>query len=557
MPEGETLLPREGEPERETPAGEAPEEESSPEESQDPAPTEEDQPLPEGEPSEESPPTVETPQEEPTLITIDKYVLGKKIGEGAVGAVYKASDTTKPGETFAFKISNDTIDNNVGQFQREVAILLGSKQEFQHPHLVQVLDAGIHEKKPWLVREYIDGQDLDSLLEEKSQAGEFISTAYGLDILIQIADALKYCHDHTIIHRDLKPGNVLITPGDQVKITDFGLSTVKSSSLTHTLVASLSQTNPEAVGTFEYMSPNQRKGGKPVSQDDLFAFGTLLYKMFTNQLPMESLFKDDPSDINSKIPEEINQVFRKCISQKESEQLQNTEQLYKELIRIRNDLPNLGRDQSSLTILNEGTYQALQERCLGEKGLHEIFLTLHSELSQLAILKREFKVYRPDNSKPPYDFSLKSRKGNECWATLILQAENKYFQIKLHRFTYGSTDYELQFSFTKEPEYDIQHHKSPRKLFGKNVILGIPLGNSVRTTMKEIGEKDVVKYKWFQSDPGILAEGEPQEFFKKVINLSYQQQDETLTALNYFHQMTQLIRGYFADLNKRSRELLK
>ena len=214
------------------------------------------------------------------------YRLIEKIGEGGMGVVWKARDTTLDRDV-AIKVLPDVFAGNperLARFEREAKLLAS----LNHPHIAAI--HGLHEDRGrrFLSMELVPGEDLAAALARGSvPLDEALS--YGL----KIAEAIECAHERGIVHRDLKPANVKITPDGDVKVLDFGLAKAIagdpsiSGPSTPTVMPTVTsaETAPGLIlGTAAYMSPEQARG-KPVDRrTDLWAFGCVLYEMLTGHV---------------------------------------------------------------------------------------------------------------------------------------------------------------------------------------------------------------------------------------------------------------------------------
>ncbi|HVO97400.1 MAG TPA: serine/threonine-protein kinase [Bryobacteraceae bacterium] len=201
--------------------------------------------------------------------TIAHYRISAKIGEGGMGAVYRATDTKLDREV-AVKVLPRSFAEDAGRmarFTREAKVLAS----LNHPHIAQIY--GVEERA--LVMELVPGQILKGPLP--------LATA--LNYAKQIAEALEAAHEKGIVHRDLKPANIMVTPDGVVKLLDFGLAAVAPASGGDPMkspTVTLQATHPGIImGTAAYMSPEQA-AGKPVDKrGDIWSFGVVLWEMLT------------------------------------------------------------------------------------------------------------------------------------------------------------------------------------------------------------------------------------------------------------------------------------
>ena len=211
---------------------------------------------------------------------IDRYELHELIGEGGMGAVYRAIDS-RLGRTVALKTvvshrSGEGLTNELRQrFMREA--LAASKVD--HRNVVQVIDFGVTDDgTPYLVMEYLRGRDLGVVLRS---AREPLAIAYVADIVLCVCAALRACHQQGVVHRDLKPSNIFLADtdtGPEIKVLDFGVSKAP-------VAGELTQEG-QILGTPQYLSPEQ-VNGKVGPESDQYALGVLLYVCLTKKLPFE------------------------------------------------------------------------------------------------------------------------------------------------------------------------------------------------------------------------------------------------------------------------------
>lgn len=216
----------------------------------------------------------------------ERYRLIRTIGAGGMGTVYEATDD-KLGRRVAIKILPAEFaasDERHRRFSRETRIIAG----LSHPSLCQVYDAGIHEGRPFLVMELVDGETLASRLERGP-----LPEADVVACASQVAEALAYAHQAGVVHRDLKPANIMLTPAG-VKLLDFGLAKILRDSETGTTGApdSTTPTADDAVtgsgailGTLHYMAPEQLEGRGADARSDVFSLGVVIFEMLTGERP--------------------------------------------------------------------------------------------------------------------------------------------------------------------------------------------------------------------------------------------------------------------------------
>jgi serine/threonine-protein kinase len=208
-----------------------------------------------------------------TLDRIGKYRIDGVLGSGAMGVVYKAYDAD-----IARTVALKTIRHELLDGMQEADIVARFRNEAQasgrlvHPNIVAVYDFGTYNNTTYIAMEYVDGTPLNAFLVKDVP----MDLAASITCITQLLRALDYAHARGVVHRDIKPANILITGDAQVKITDFGIAKIESSTLTQV---------GAVIGTPSYMSPEQFKGEPVDGRSDLFAVGIVLYQMLTGARP--------------------------------------------------------------------------------------------------------------------------------------------------------------------------------------------------------------------------------------------------------------------------------
>lgn len=258
---------------------------------------------------------------------LKNYEFLEKIGQGGMGAVYKARQL-HPHRLVAIKISKAASTSSVRRFEREMQIA----SQLEHPGVAKIYDAGVQNDQQYLVMDYIEGQPLDKYFATAS-------TQQKLNIMIEVCSILDYAHRQNIIHRDLKPANIMITNNGKPVVIDFGIA--KS---THTRNFDLTKTG-EVLGTPNYMAPEQI-AGKSSNIDhrvDIYALGAIIYeiicdeKMVASSNSLEALFQIQqanfisPLKINSEADKNLVNIWCKATAL-------NKEHRYKQMMDLRNDL---------------------------------------------------------------------------------------------------------------------------------------------------------------------------------------------------------------------------
>jgi serine/threonine protein kinase len=252
-----------------------------------------------------------------TGLSLGRYHILEQLGEGGMATVYKAYDSRLERDV-AVKIirrgafPEEHLDHILKRFEREAKALA----RLTHPNIVGVIDYGDHENAPYLVMPYLPGGTL------KQRLGKPMPWQEAVRILLPIAQALEYAHEHNIIHRDIKPSNILLTEKGQPMLSDFGIAKI----LENEDAATLTGTGT-GVGTPEYMAPEQWTG-QAGTLSDLYSLGVVLYEMVTGHKPYTAdtpaaiLLKQAseplprPAQFVAGLPEAVEKVLFKALAKK-------------------------------------------------------------------------------------------------------------------------------------------------------------------------------------------------------------------------------------------------
>jgi formylglycine-generating enzyme required for sulfatase activity len=254
---------------------------------------------------------------------LGKYVIKDKLGSGGKGVVFKVLDTLEDREKAIKMVPPRVADSPVAfkELKREV----NTAACIIHPNVVKVLGLEEYQEQYFIVMEYIEGRSLEQILAD-SKDGKLKETEV-LAIMQKLAGGLLETHKNKVIHRDIKPSNVMVTPGGQVKILDFGVSYQVTKSMTEMVG------EHQGMGTWPYMAPEQlsTRYGRENRQVDIWGFGVTMYQLLTGQLPFTN--KDQIKDESEK-PYEMAGVSRKtrdlvmkCLEKDRKKRFQNMEQV--------------------------------------------------------------------------------------------------------------------------------------------------------------------------------------------------------------------------------------
>jgi eukaryotic-like serine/threonine-protein kinase len=219
-------------------------------------------------------------------VSIGNYTIIEKVGEGGMGAVYRAVHETL-GRSAAVKMLLPATANQTGMAAR-LFNEARSAAAIRHPGIVEIYDVGVlPDQTAYIVMEFLEGESLAARLHRERD----LPLARGLQIMRAVARSLQAAHDCGIVHRDLKPDNVFLVPdpevsgGERVKLLDFGIAKPEVDRQPSAEEYALTQTGM-MIGTPPYMSPEQCRGTGPVDRrSDLYALGCLLYTLVCGRPP--------------------------------------------------------------------------------------------------------------------------------------------------------------------------------------------------------------------------------------------------------------------------------
>src|SRR5438105_12098677 len=268
---------------------------------------------------------------QPGFILGGRYEILEALGEGGMGSVYKARDRELD-RLVALKVIRPDLARNPAIIQRFKQELILARQITQR-NVVRIFDLGEAAGIKFITMEYVEGQDLHSLLHEHKT----FAPKDAVEIILQVCRALEAAHGEGIIHRDLKPQNIMQNKQGRIVVMDFGLArNVEAAGMTQT---------GALVGTMDYMSPEQALGKDLDRRSDLFAVGLIFYELLTGKMPYKSesvvasLLKRTQERAvpvlkhDSTIPAVLSNVVSKCLERDVNLRYQSATELLADLER--------------------------------------------------------------------------------------------------------------------------------------------------------------------------------------------------------------------------------
>src|SRR5260370_25243239 len=250
-------------------------------------------------------------QLEPGSMLGERYEILQLLGQGGMGAVYKARDIELE-RTVALKVIRSDLASTpeiLRRFKQELILA----REGTHRNVIRICDLGKASGVRYITMEYVEGRDLRALLHDKGK----LTPEEAVPIFLQIAAALDAAHHAGVVHRDLKPQNIMVDKDGRVYVMDFGVArSLDTPGMTQT---------GALMGTPEYMSPEQAKGMKADARSDLFSMGIIFYEMLSGASPfkadtaMATMFKRTQeravplAEAGSGVPVVLSDIVAKCL----------------------------------------------------------------------------------------------------------------------------------------------------------------------------------------------------------------------------------------------------
>jgi len=258
-----------------------------------------------------------------------RYEIVKLLGEGGMGAVYKASDRELD-RPVALKVIRPELASSSSMLARFKQELLLSRQ-VTHKNVIRIYDLGDADGVKFITMEFVEGRDLRALIHEKKK----YSPEEAVEVMQQVCQALQAAHSVGVIHRDLKPQNIMREENGRILVMDFGLArTMEGDGMTQT---------GALVGTMEYMSPEQALGKELDQRSDVFTAGLILYELLTGNMPFKaetalaSLIRRTQeraipvSDLDRNIPGALSSIVSKCLERDPNLRYQSAEEVLRAL----------------------------------------------------------------------------------------------------------------------------------------------------------------------------------------------------------------------------------
>jgi serine/threonine protein kinase len=281
--------------------------------------------------------------------TLGKYQIVEKIGVGGFGVVYKGYDPLIKRHV-AIKTCSVEDTETRQRFQREAEIA-GS---LQHRNIVTVFEFGFEGDTPYLVQEYLSGEDLD----RKIKRNEYVPLSEKILWLIQAARGLAFAHERGIVHRDVKPANVRILDDGTAKILDFGIAKLAHQTSNLTQVGM-------TLGTAAYLAPEQIRAQAIDARTDVFSFGILAYELLAYERPFRAaeisaifykILHETPASLAARVPDlpvELDRIVARCLEKDPLKRWAPTDELVHAMEKLMQKRPGSSTLESIRTVRGE------------------------------------------------------------------------------------------------------------------------------------------------------------------------------------------------------------
>lgn len=273
-----------------------------------------------------------TPLGASDLKNLGRYQVTGALGKGAMGTVYKGIDPAinRPValKTIRLDFVNDPAE--LAELKERLYREAQAAGKLSHPNIVTIYDVGSEATLQYIAMEYLEGQTLEELIKRKTKFNYKIIA----QMIVQVCSALTYAHERGIVHRDIKPANIMVLPDYSIKVMDFGIARIDSNSMTKTGIA---------MGTPNYISPEQLRGLATDRRADLFSLGVVMYELLLGRRPFRgenitsliyaimNVEPEKPSHVNPHVPPLFDHVVGRALKKDPSERYQKATEIVADL----------------------------------------------------------------------------------------------------------------------------------------------------------------------------------------------------------------------------------
>lgn len=308
------------------------------------------------------------------LEKIGRYQVLERVGKGGMGVLYRGFDPVLDREV-AIKLMHADFSEDTEQMRPRFYREARAAAKLNHRNIVTIFEFAEESNVPYIVMEFLKGTPLGARMSAQPP----LTLDDKLNVVAQLCDGLSYAHEQGVVHRDVKPDNVFLLEDGSVKLLDFGIAKLTTSTLTR---------QGDVLGSASYMSPEQVGGSESVDgRADIFSAGVVLYELLSGRKPFEGdsptvvivkILKDDPTPIETVttgLPPEVVNVVMKALQKDPAERYQTADALGRELQNIRKTLhpsvskPNMDETRFASTQVMKALHEDFQKsRAAGAKS---------------------------------------------------------------------------------------------------------------------------------------------------------------------------------------------
>ena len=374
--------------------------------------------------------------------TISHYKILEKLGEGGMGVVFKAQDTTLD-RLVALKFLPDRLQAS-GPDKARFIQEAKAAAALNHPNICTMYGIDEHDGQMFIAMEFVDGQTLRQKLPS-------ITPAKAIDIGVQIAEGLSAAHEKGIVHRDIKPENIMVRKDGIVQIMDFGLAKLRASGSRITRLTKEGST----VGTAGYMSPEQVQGQEADHRSDIFSLGVMLYELFTGELPFKGVHETaliyeivnvdaaPMSSVKNDIDPELDRIVLECLQKDPDERYNAVKDIAKDLKRFKREsskarlsrsFPVRDARMSQQTARNESSPESSAPHTIKSRALMWSMIAFVAGIVVTGLVWRPWNP-KDINTRPPMQFTARLPEGAAIpigFSPIDISPDSKFLSFVIH-----------------------------------------------------------------------------------------------------------------------------
>jgi len=326
--------------------------------------------------------------------TISHYRITAKLGEGGMGAVYRAEDVKLRREVALKFLPPDLAADP--EARKRLVKEARAASRLNHPNIATIYEVSDEGDTPFIAMELVKGESLKQMLQRGSVRSEQL-----LEIARQIAEGLNEAHGAGVLHRDIKPANIMVDSSGRVKVLDFGIATLtgRQRGMGETEENFVTRTAGQAStgGTVPYMAPEQLRGEEASAASDIFSFGVLLYECLSGRLPfrgdtaidiLHAILHETPATLRRiapSVPPAWEQLIDRCLAKSPAQRAQSMSEVLKLLERVEAPAES---DEKSLAVLYFENLSGNKEDEYFRDGITEDIITDLSKIKELRVFPR-------------------------------------------------------------------------------------------------------------------------------------------------------------------------